>query len=295
MSHQEPVKVALQGVEETMLLPLWARAAETGRSRPIIRDEQAVRMVAAIDYDFGVFGRNWQNEVIMQTAIAVRTELLDAAVADFIARHPEGVVVNVGAGLDTRFYRLDNGRVRWFDVDLPRAIAMRRQFLTESDRHRFVTRSFLDPDWLDDIAPRDSVIPPRDSVIASRDSVIDAGEAPMLVIAEGLFMYFEEAQVRGFFTRLAERRPGTEVVFEAIDPGLVLIMNTQGWVRQLGTPFKWGLWDGRDLERWGLRLINQWHQLDYHPARWGPMALFKLVPPLRGWMKIVHVQVGPQG
>lgn len=273
-SRQEPVKVALQGVEETMLLPLWARAAETARSRPIIRDEQAVRMVAAIDYDFRIFGRNWQNEVIMQTAIAVRTEILDRAVRDFIARHPDGVVVNVGAGLDTRFYRLDNGRLRWFDVDLPRAIAMRRQFLAESDRHRFVTRSFLDPDWLDDIG---------------------AGDAPMLVIAEGLFMYFEEAQVRGFFTGLAERRPGTEVVFEAIDPGLVLIMNTQGWVRQLGTPFKWGLWDGRDLTRWGLRLIDQWHQLDYHPARWGPMALFKLVPPLRGWMKIVHVQVGPQG
>jgi O-methyltransferase involved in polyketide biosynthesis len=273
MSHQEPVKVTLQGVEETMLLPLWARAAETGRSHPIIRDEQAVRMVAGIDYDFRIFGRNWQNEVIMQTAIAVRTEILDRAVRDFIARHPEGVVVNVGAGLDTRFYRLDNGRLRWFDVDLPRAIAMRRQFLTESDRHRFVTRSFLDPDWLDDI---------------------DAGDAPMLVVAEGLFMYFEEAQVRGFLTGLAERRPGTEVVFEAIDPGLVLIMNTQGWVRQLGTPFKWGLWDGRDLTRWGLRFIAQWHQLDYHPARWGPMALFKHVPPLRGWMKIVHVQAGNQ-
>jgi methyltransferase (TIGR00027 family) len=280
MSHHEPVKVTLQGVEETMLLPLWARAAETGHRRPIIRDELAVRMVGAIDYDFRVFGRNWQNEVIMQTAIAVRTEILDRAVSDFIARHPDGVVVNVGAGLDTRFYRLDNGRLRWFDVDLPRSIAMRRQFLTESDRHRFVTRSFLDPDWLDDIAPR--------------DSVSDAGDAPMLVIAEGLFMYFEEAEVRGFLTRLAERRPGTEVVFEAIDPGLLLIMNTQGWVRKLGTPFKWGLWDGRDLERWGhgLRLIAQWHQLDYHPERWGPLALFKLVPPLRGWMKIVHVQAG---
>jgi O-methyltransferase involved in polyketide biosynthesis len=272
--QQEPhVKIQLQGVEETMLLPLWARARETGRRSPIIRDEKALEIIDRIDYDFGVFTNSWKNEAVMQTAIAIRTEILDRAVKGFIADHPDGVVVNVGAGLDTRFYRLDNGRVRWFDVDLPRSIALRRQFLPESDRHRFIERSFLDPEWVADI---------------------DAAGAPVLVIAEGLFMYFEEADVRGFLANLGDRLPGAQVLFEAVDPTLMAIMNLQGWVQQLGAPFKWGLADARELERWGhgIRLLDQWHQLDYHTPRWGQLGFFKFVPPLRAWMKIVHIHVG---
>jgi hypothetical protein len=74
----------------------------------------------------------------------------------------------------------------------------------------------------------------------------------------------------------------------------VLIMNTQGWVQQLGVAFKWGLSDGRDLERWSpdIRFLDQWHQFDYHPDRWGPGAVFTHLPPLRSWMKIVHVRAG---
>jgi O-methyltransferase involved in polyketide biosynthesis len=37
--------------------------------------------------------------------------------------HPEGLVVNLGAGLDTRFYRLDNGTITWIDIDLPEVVA----------------------------------------------------------------------------------------------------------------------------------------------------------------------------
>lgn len=273
MQADPPVKVQLQGVETTMLLPLWARARETGRRSPIIRDEKALEMIDRIDFDFGVFANSWKNERVMQTAIAVRTEILDRAVRAFVADHPAGVVVNLGAGLDTRFYRVDNGRLRWFDVDLPRSIALRRQFVTEGDRHRFIARSFLDPAWVEEL---------------------NVGDAPVLVIAEGLFMYFEEADVKAFVTHLGDRLPGAQVLFEAVDPTLMTIMNLQGWVQQLGAPFKWGLADAKSLERWSptLHVLDQWHQLDYHTPRWGQMGFFKFVPPLRSWMKIVHLRVG---
>lgn len=35
----------LDGVPETMLVPLWARAVETGRPDPIVRDELAVTIM----------------------------------------------------------------------------------------------------------------------------------------------------------------------------------------------------------------------------------------------------------
>jgi O-methyltransferase involved in polyketide biosynthesis len=53
-----PTKVAvdLDGVPETLLVTLYNRAVESQRPDPILRDEQAVRWVAQIDYDFSPFG-----------------------------------------------------------------------------------------------------------------------------------------------------------------------------------------------------------------------------------------------
>lgn len=98
-------KLNLHGVEETLLLPLWARAAETERPDALVRDFMALEFIKRIDYDLGHFRRDWTSQV----AIAVRTRLIDDAVQAFLKRHPDAVFVNLGAGLDCRFFRLDNG------------------------------------------------------------------------------------------------------------------------------------------------------------------------------------------
>lgn len=45
-------------------------------------------------------------------------------------RHPAGTVVALGEGLETQFWRVDNGAVRWVGVDLSEAEALRRRFLS---------------------------------------------------------------------------------------------------------------------------------------------------------------------
>jgi O-methyltransferase involved in polyketide biosynthesis len=60
--------------------------------------------------------------------------MFDVLVADFLRDHPEGTVVEIGCGLNTRFERLDNGRVHWFDLDLPDSIELRQRFFSDSDR-----------------------------------------------------------------------------------------------------------------------------------------------------------------
>jgi O-methyltransferase involved in polyketide biosynthesis len=66
----------------------------------------------------------------------------------FLSRHPQGTVVEIGAGLNTRFERLDNGAVHWFDLYLPDAVELRRRFLADSDRRKTLACSILDPDWV---------------------------------------------------------------------------------------------------------------------------------------------------
>jgi O-methyltransferase involved in polyketide biosynthesis len=92
----------------------------------------------------------------------------------------------LGAGLDTRFFRVDDGRVRWYELDLPQSIALRRRFLQDSPRHTMLAASALDFGWMDDIEARPHT----------------------LIIAEGLLMYFDEADVRRLLLALAERFRG---------------------------------------------------------------------------------------
>ncbi len=87
---------------------------------------------------------------------------------EFLKSSPDGVVVNIGCGLDSRFSRIDNGRVRFYDLDLPDVIGIKRRFFEETDRYHLIPSSVLDYDW---IAP-----------------LLQACDVPFLFVAEGVFM-----------------------------------------------------------------------------------------------------------
>lgn len=83
----------LTGIPETMLIPLWARAAEAEQADPIVRDDKAVEMVSHIDYDFTKF----KKAKLTQLGVSIRTMLLDRATRDFLQHNLNAVVINLGA------------------------------------------------------------------------------------------------------------------------------------------------------------------------------------------------------
>lgn len=267
----------LTGVPETLLVALYLRAAETQRANGIIRDEKAVEMIQSIKYDFSRFKKAWASQV----GVAVRTEILDEATTAFISQYPDATVVNMGAGLCTRFSRVDNGRIIWYELDLPEAIEMRRRFFTETDRHRFIEGSITDLDWMEQIQ--------------------GAGNQPILFIGEGLFMYFEGQEVENIFVEMADHFPGADVLFEINGPASVgrskhhdALSKTEGHAE-----FKWGPASGTVCETWDDRIqfIREWNYLDRHRDRWRFIRLFAYIPPLKRYMmnKIVHLRFGREG
>src|SRR3954454_13644307 len=93
-------------VARTLLVPLWARSVESRKTRPIVHDPRAAEICDALDYDFSIFRRAYGTQV----GCVLRGLLYDAWATDFLDRHPEGTIVELGAGLSTRFERVDNGR-----------------------------------------------------------------------------------------------------------------------------------------------------------------------------------------
>ena len=262
------MKVILTGVAETSLIPLWAKASETQSAKPIIQDLKAVEMVEQIDYDFDKF----KNSRLTQTGVAIRTWLLDSAAGAFITKYPAANIINIGAGLDTRFARVDNGQIKWFDLDLPEAIAVRSRFFSDTDRCRMIAKSVFDYSWLDEIHDK---------------------KAPTLLIAEGILMYFTETQVQELLTRLRDSFPHSQMLLETISVFISKNSNQHETLKKTGGRFSWGLNDGLELERLapGLKYIRQWNYFDYHRVRWGIMGLFGRFPPARKLVsnRIVHI------
>ncbi|RDI61331.1 O-methyltransferase involved in polyketide biosynthesis [Nocardia pseudobrasiliensis] len=215
-------------VQETLLIPLYGRATETGKPRPMLRDPKAVEMVRAIDYDFGRFdgGRSL-------FGVVVRTSIIDAWVLDFLDAHPEGTVVEIGAGLNTRFERVDNGRLHWVDLDLPDAMALRSQFFVESDRRRMLAASVLDEGWV---------------------AVVKTFPAPYFFISEGVLVYLEEADVRRAVTLIAENFPGADIVTDTTGRWMIDHQDRHDAMKRVSARMRWACDDPAELEGWGLGL-----------------------------------------
>ncbi len=260
-------KINLTGIPKTLLIPLRARYLETKKPHGIIHDPKTVEILDEIGYDFS--GKN-EVSVGTQLGVSIRTEILDEGVISFLEKHPQGVVVNLGCGLDTRFHRIDNGSVHWYDLDVAEAIDLRKQFFTETDRFKFIAKSVTDFSWLE-------VLPKNQAT---------------LFVAEGLFMYFEENEIKQILKKIKDNFPESEVLFEAMSPHIAKNTKKHPDMKTQTATFKWGIKTGAELENWhqGINFIEEWYYFDRHREKYP--FLFKLlsrIPIFRTGMKIVHI------
>ncbi|MEM6497667.1 MAG: class I SAM-dependent methyltransferase [Pseudomonadota bacterium] len=182
------ISVDLHGVPETMLWPLWNRAVESRRRSPLIRDPIAERLTDSIDYDFEAsFGRPTLFH-------PVRARYGDQLIEEYIRSRQRPVVVALGEGLDTAYWRIADPSVRWLSVDLPKAIELRQRLLPSAPECLLCASSAIGLEWFD---------------------AIPAGDPPF-ISAAGLLMYFQEHEVRALLTRISERLPGSTLFFDTI-------------------------------------------------------------------------------
>ena len=172
----------------TLLSNLGRRAAAARAKRPLLDDPLAVGAVERLDHDFTDVSRrgaSWH---------AVRVATFDGAVRRFLRSNPGGTVVALGEGLETQFWRVDNGRMRWLTVDLPPVLDLRRRVLPEESRQQSHSGSALDLGWVDQVESRSAV----------------------LVTAQGVLPYFEREQVHALIAAMAERLLGSSFVFDVV-------------------------------------------------------------------------------
>ncbi len=180
------IKPELLGVPETLLWTLHNRASESLRSDGIINDPECEKIYKAIDYDYTrSFGKP-------DGSHATRSVIFDNKIADFLAQYPDGVIVNLGEGLETQRFRVNTENTLWISVDLHEAIALREHFIKPDEFHLHLSASALDSAWFDAVPQN----------------------RPVFITAQGLFMYFTEKQVQTLMNEIGQRFDTVWLMFD---------------------------------------------------------------------------------
>ncbi len=230
----EKIENKLTNVPETMLITLWAKAEEAKRTDALLHDEKAAEIIQKINYDFSKF----KKAKFSQAGCCIRANLIDQEAREFFSQHPDAVVIQLGAGIDARYERLHRPAItHWYDLDLEEAVALRKKFLSESKRNTYIPSSMFDYDWI--------------------DSVNSHGK-PVLIIVEGVLMYFEPEQVQAFFDELCHRFDNATVLFDMLAFALVGHSKYNDSVRKMGknkdVEFRWSLLDTKEMETWNPKI-----------------------------------------
>lgn len=244
-------KIAKNTVQETLVIPLYARKMCSERYPALFRDKTAIRLIDQIDYDFSLLER--KSGSLMQRfgalEAAMRQNDLAIEVQDYLKTHPDAAVVNLGCGLDDTGRRCDNGRCRIYNLDLPDVIAVRDQLLPPGQREENIPCDLSDPAWF---------------------RRIDASGGAVF-FAAGVFYYFLKEQVRTLVRQMADAFPGGVLVFDAANEKAVrLMLKTlvkDAGIKDVGAYF--AVSDARELSGWDsrLRVSSRGYMLGYNDLK----------------------------
>ena len=232
------MNIKLDGVQETLLIPLIARAVETKKECPRIKDINAVAMVNEIDYDFSKF-----EKAASQQGIIARTMILDRETQRFVDENPDGVCISIGCGLDTRYHRIQHKNITWYNLDFPDVIDLRKKLLHEGTQVLYIGKSALDISWTDEVAEK---------------------SRPTLILLEGILMYLTEAEVIQLLAMLKSHFPSCIILAEIMNLFVATQSKHHDTVKKTSAVFKWGIKSGKEMEKLcdGLHFVREWNLFD---------------------------------
>jgi O-methyltransferase involved in polyketide biosynthesis len=275
--NDQDLKIDLEAVAETLVIPLWARAKDAAKKNPILNDTYAKDIVAKIDYDFSKIETKYmENHQLVWT---IRAYNFENCVREFLKNKNNAMVINIGAGLDTTFKRVDNGSVLWINIELPDVAALRQKLIPDSEREKTIAKSLFDFTWMDDVAPQ----------INGRS---------MLFMAAGVLCYFEPDEVETLFRKLADAYPSAHVLFDAMSRFTVWFSN-RAIIKKSGMDssarLKWHLKRASSLRRWvdTIKIIEEYPMFSRVPIKedWSKKLVrdIKIAGRLRLY-NMVHIQ-----
>lgn len=276
---QDKIRLPKNTVQETLLMPLYARRLCTERFPELFCDEEAGKLLARLEYDFREMDKKSKSAFYEFGAleVAMRQNDLQYEVRDYLKDHPHAAVVNLGCGLDLTGRVTDNGLCQRVNIDLPEVMEIRNLLLPPEEREKNLAADLKDDTWMGEIP----------------------AEKGAVFFAAGVFYYFTKEEIKTLLQKMEQRFPGARIVFDACNQrGVRMMMKT--WlktakIKDIGAYFS--VADTKEIEPWfqKSRVSSRPYMEGYQSLKGtGVRPLFRLLSRIGDkWikMKIVRIDI----
>ena len=260
----------LSTVSETALITLKAHVVESEKENPVIEDAVALeclnrlQSLLPIEIRDRVLSRKLPSTLTRH--IALRARKYDSYTRRFLEEYADGLVVSLGCGFDTRYWRISKEPWKYIEIDLPDVIEAKRKVLDNIVTYTMIGNSVLQEDWI--------------------KRILSVQKEHVLFLAEGLFMYLPKDGVISLFKRLTKSFVKSEIVFEVVNEkytkGLwkkmvASKMSTLG--TQAGSSYDFGIRDAKDIEAYGdnIKVVEEWSYFEDEDIKPAILRLFRNV------------------
>ena len=243
VNQNKNLEIDLNDISETAIIMVLCHVRDAYSNNPILNDQSAIEVINHLQSLNFTENKKLQRLLksqrispFLSQLIVARALYYDRCCARFLDKHPNGNIVNMGCGLDLRYQRIkQTSKSQFIDIDLPKIIDIKNDITAETGNYKMIGQSVFDHSWMRDIISED-----------------------VLLLAEGLFMYCNEADIRNLFEEIAQRFPKAEMVCELTHKiyasRLMHIISKPSLQFQYGigsdAAFKFGVRHSRDLETW---------------------------------------------
>ena len=216
------MKLDLNAVGETALLTLYARAKDYESDQSVLKDQKSWDILKHIDYDFDQF----KDVNMSYYGILGRAKVIDEEIRNFISLYPDCIVVSLGAGLDTMFYRVDNGYIDWYNIDFAGVIEARTHFFEPHERVHNLVSSITDELWTKNI---------------------EINGRKLLLVSEGVVMYLTLDEMKQFLGLLTDSFEEFTLYLDMISPYVAKRTKQHDMLSKMNVSFQWGTKDGHEI------------------------------------------------
>ena len=244
----------LSQVSRTAILLLICRAIEAAKDKSVFNDPMAVLCLERLMSIAPEEDRRWITRMKRRyegiqardaKAGVRRLMAFDNLANRFIADNPNCTVINLACGFDTRFWRIENKKCKYIEIDLPEVIKLKKEILKDHPGYEVMGSSVLEPSWIDNVTIH--------------------GNTDFLLIAEGLFMWFPEREAIRLFKEIGEKFYRSQLVVDMVPERytqgiwkkLIRLHSRIDW--DLDVAWDFGIKDVHDLEAYGngLKVIGE--------------------------------------
>lgn len=257
-------QIEINDVTDTAIWIAAYRAEESARKDALFKDPFAALLIG----ENGEFlATRTQGSRYTAWSVVIRTYIIDNFITKLIADKKIDTVLNLGAGLDTRPYRLELQKtLKWIEVDFPKIIDLKNERLSSAQPCCKLTRVKLD---LSNAIERDLFL----------DKNSNESEN-VLILTEGVIPYLSNGDAESLALALFNRPNFNYWITEYYSPEILKFLRTPKRLKHMkNAPF---LFYPDDWFKF-FRDIG-WHELETKYFGLESESLGR-TPPTPGWLK----------